>query len=245
MKKRLTDKEARWVIEHAMRSHSAAERERLAGMTDVETLRAALLEVGLPADEVDRSIASVDQIIAQRKSGSRALGWLLALVVGAAVGAAVWFAWPQPDPGVFVNIKHERPDRQAFHSFEGGAPTGEPERIVAKALAARGLPSVRVSRAAVGELFVGAALHPSLAAIRGKTAATLALLGTERCRRTKAGFRATLLLELFDLDSEQAIARADAHAIATGAAEAACAAAAKQAATRAAADLAAQLKVSK
>ena len=212
--RRLNRDEVQRVVEHAIRTHrlAEAERERVAECSDIPTLRAALLEAGLPPEDVERSLASVDEVLG--RSGRRRSTVIATVAVGvtaAAVAGALALYRPAP-AAVFVNLSRELPGRPASPSWRGGSIRGDAERVLLDGFRARGARVIeRLDPKASADLFVGASAEPSRAELR-RIGAGKAVLGTLRCRSVEKGHAAELSVQVIDLDSGAQIggARADA-----------------------------------
>lgn len=95
-------------VAHAIEVHdlASAERERVREATDLATLRQILSECGLPANDIDRAIATLPAVIGEHRASSRAsangsFSRLALLAIGGvgltglvAIGA-LFFAWPR------------------------------------------------------------------------------------------------------------------------------------------------------
>lgn len=98
---KLTPEELELAISHALKTHDLAEKERarLETCTDLDTLRQTLVELGLPEEDIQRSIATLDEaLIIESAPRNRSL--LFACVFGvlllAGSIAAVYLMMPAP-----------------------------------------------------------------------------------------------------------------------------------------------------
>jgi len=209
----LTPEQVKRVVARVLDDHALAERQReaLVACTEVGVLRDALVEAGLPPEDVDRSLASIDDVL-ERPRRRRNLFIAAALSTLLAAGAvALWLSRPAAKPTVFVNISRELPGRAATTSWRSGVLRGATARALLPGFRGAGLRVIeRLDARVVSELFVGAAAQPSQAKLR-QTAATLAALGTLRCVREPRGYKAALSLQIIDVRSGTRRARANAE----------------------------------
>ena len=219
----MTEEELRWAVEHALQTHALAEeeRERLAGCTDAASLRRALIEVGLPEQDVEQSLATLEHELLRRHGARRRRMVVVAVAAAAlvALGLIGWFALLAPlrASAVFINLRHEAPNRRPHHSWQTSSLDGRAERALAAALSAQEVVVIDALDADVHRrLFVGAQMQPTRAALKGATAATHAALGDLRCDAAGDGVRATLSLRVIDLRSGAVLERARAEGAAQG-----------------------------
>ncbi len=246
--RKLSPRELRWALDHAMTTHLLAEeqRDRAVACTTLAEFRELLLDSDLPEADVDAALATLDGALESRRQAGRrqrrglavfASGFLIAGLAGYLLSAG-----SASGPTVFVNLRHEQPGLQARSSWgQGNALGGAGEREIADALNRAGLRVVeQLEPKQVRRLFVGAGVEPSLAAIRAATPASLAALGEARCVQIggAAGegakeMRVMLALRVKSLDGDATVARAAAEGKGLGADVATACEQAAQAAARA------------
>jgi len=181
-----------FAIDHAMRTHALAEqqRERLASCTDLLALRQTLVELGLPAADIDASLATLEQSFAERER--RAIRFQRLVYTGLAFAATLFaialylVLRPPPvplPPLALVSVEYLLPEQPATHTWQDSdLISGDVERALRERLQQAGIGVVEsLTGDQRRQLFAGSARQPDLALLSQQLPATIAVLGRVRC----------------------------------------------------------------
>jgi hypothetical protein len=121
--KMLTPKELELAIMHAQKVHALeeAQRAKLRQATDLDTLRQALGEIGLPDGDIEKAIATLPTALAQEREKAKIHIWVGAATAVVVMAAGLVFALalqPKAPPLYFLSVSSQVGDAPSTRTWD-------------------------------------------------------------------------------------------------------------------------------